>query len=133
MVDLIDSNGIFQRIIAVGYVKSAVKIGEDFSYRTHFLQNSLKQTEGLSLQGLLIALAFGERAWLDNKNTADLPTNEYGTFDCHFRAPYWFSNGNRLFLCSIIAIRTAYTLYFILVSTLLWCVDCFRLCLFSRI
>jgi len=56
-----------KRIIAVGYVKSAVKIGEDFSYRTHFLQNSLKQTEGLSLQGLLIALAFGERAWLDNK------------------------------------------------------------------
>ena len=55
-----------KRIIAVGNVKSAVKIGEDFSYRTHFLQNSLKQTEGLSLQGLLIALAFGERAWLDN-------------------------------------------------------------------
>ena len=36
-------------------------------YRTDFLQDSLKQTEGLSLQGLLIALAFGERAWLDNK------------------------------------------------------------------
>ena len=56
-----------KRIIAVGNVKSAVKIGEDFSYRTDFLQNSLKQTEGFSLQGLLIALAFGERAWLDNK------------------------------------------------------------------
>ena len=56
-----------KRIIAVGNVKSAVKMSEDFSYRTHFLQNSLKQTEGLSLQGLLIALAFGERAWLDNK------------------------------------------------------------------
>ena len=56
-----------KRIIAVGNVKSAVKIGEDFSFRTHFLQNSLKQTEGLSLQGLLIALAFGERAWLDDK------------------------------------------------------------------
>lgn len=56
-----------KRIIAVGNVKSAVKIGDDFSYRTDFLQNSLKQTEGLSLQGLLIALAFGERAWLDNK------------------------------------------------------------------
>ena len=56
-----------KRIIAVGNVKSAVKIGDDFSFRTHFLQNSLKQTEGLSLQGLLIALAFGERAWLDNK------------------------------------------------------------------
>ena len=56
-----------KRIIAVGNVKSAVKIGDDFSYRTDFLQNSLKLTEGLSLQGLLIALAFGERAWLDNK------------------------------------------------------------------
>ena len=56
-----------KRIIAVGNVKSAVKIGDDFSYRTHFLQNSLKQTEGFSLQGLLIALAFGERAWLDDK------------------------------------------------------------------
>ena len=56
-----------KRIIAVGNVQSAVKIGDDFSYRIHFLQNSLKQTEGLSLQGLLIALAFGERAWLDNK------------------------------------------------------------------
>lgn len=56
-----------KRIIAVGNVKSAVKMSEDFSYRTHFLQTSLNQTEGLSLQGLLIALAFGERAWLDNK------------------------------------------------------------------
>jgi len=56
-----------KRIIAVGNVKSAVKIGDDFSFRIDFLQNSLKQTEGLSLQGLLIALAFGERAWLDNK------------------------------------------------------------------
>lgn len=57
----------FQEDYCVGNVKSAVKIGEDFSYRTYFLQNSLRQTEGLSLQGLLIALAFGERAWLDNK------------------------------------------------------------------
>ena len=56
-----------KRIIAVGNVKSAVKMSEDFSYRTHFLQTSLNQTEGLSLQGLLIALAFGERTWLDNK------------------------------------------------------------------
>ena len=56
-----------KRIIVIGNVQSAVKIGDDFSYRTHFLQNSFKQTEGLSLQGLLIALAFGERAWLDNK------------------------------------------------------------------
>ena len=43
-----------KRIIAVGNVKSAVKMSEDFSYRTHFLQTSLNQTEGLSLQGLLL-------------------------------------------------------------------------------
>ena len=67
MGDLIDSMVFSKRIIAVGNVKSAVKMSEDFSYRTDFLQNSLKQTEGLSLQGLLIALAFGEWAWLDNK------------------------------------------------------------------
>ena len=36
--------------------------------RAEKLQQVRKQTEGLSLQGLLIALAFGERAWLD-KNT----------------------------------------------------------------
>ena len=45
-----------KRIIAVGNVKSAVKMSEDFSYRTHFLQTSLNQTEGLSLQGLLIRI-----------------------------------------------------------------------------
>ncbi|QPB42334.1 DNA internalization-related competence protein ComEC/Rec2 [Rodentibacter haemolyticus] len=52
-------------IIATGTVKSAVKIKSDFSLREKILQQALKQTEGLSLQGLLIALAFGERAWLD--------------------------------------------------------------------
>ena len=55
-------------ITAVGTVKSAVKIAEISSLRAEKLQQVKKQTEGLSLQGLLIALAFGERAWLD-KNT----------------------------------------------------------------
>ncbi|BFU59547.1 MULTISPECIES: DNA internalization-related competence protein ComEC/Rec2 [Rodentibacter] len=54
-----------ERIIATGTVKSAVKIKSDFSLREKILQKALQQTEGLSLQGLLIALAFGERAWLD--------------------------------------------------------------------
>lgn len=57
-----------KRITAVGTVKSAVKIAEISSLRAEKLQQVKKQTEGLSLQGLLIALAFGERAWLD-KNT----------------------------------------------------------------
>lgn len=55
-------------ITAVGTVKSAVKIADVSSLRAEKLQQVKKQTEGLSLQGLLIALAFGERAWLD-KNT----------------------------------------------------------------
>lgn len=55
-------------ITAVGTVKSAVKIADISSLRAEKLQQVKKQTEGLSLQGLLIALAFGERAWLD-KNT----------------------------------------------------------------
>ena len=52
-------------ITAVGTVKSAVKIADVSSFRAEKLQQVKKQTEGLSLQGLLIALAFGERAWLD--------------------------------------------------------------------
>ena len=52
-------------IMAVGTVKSAVKIADISSLRAEKLQQVKKQTEGLSLQGLLIALAFGERAWLD--------------------------------------------------------------------
>lgn len=54
-------------IIATGTLKSAVKIDEDLSWREGKLQKALKQTENLSLQGLLIALAFGERAWLDKQ------------------------------------------------------------------
>ena len=57
-----------KRITAVGTVKSAVKIADISSLRAEKLQQVKRQTEGLSLQGLLIALAFGERAWLD-KNT----------------------------------------------------------------
>ena len=83
MEDLIDSNGISPKDYCR---RECEKCGQNwgrFFLRTHFLQNSLKQTEGFSLQGLLIALAFGERAWLDNKNVADLSTNEYSTFNCH--------------------------------------------------
>ena len=55
-------------ITAIGTVKRAVKISDVSSLRAEKLQQVKKQTKGLSLQGLLIALAFGERAWLD-KNT----------------------------------------------------------------
>ncbi|MCW9718501.1 DNA internalization-related competence protein ComEC/Rec2 [Avibacterium sp. 21-599] len=54
-----------QGISAYGRVKSAVKIAENFSWRERLLQVSFQQTQGLSMQGLLLALGFGERAWLN--------------------------------------------------------------------
>lgn len=54
-----------QGVTATGHLKSAVKIDSNLSWREKKLWQALKQTETLSLQGLLIALAFGERAWLD--------------------------------------------------------------------
>ncbi|WP_386686472.1 DNA internalization-related competence protein ComEC/Rec2 [Lonepinella sp. MS14437] len=52
-------------IQAWGTVKSAVKITQDFSWREQRLADSLMQTQGLTQQGLLLALGFGERAWLN--------------------------------------------------------------------
>lgn len=55
-----------KRITAWADVKSAVKIEQVFSWRQNALHHALKQTELLSQQGLLLALGFGERAWLEN-------------------------------------------------------------------
>ena len=55
-----------KRITAWAEVKSAVKIDQVFSWRQSALHHALKQTEPLSQQGLLLALGFGERAWLKN-------------------------------------------------------------------
>ena len=55
-----------KRITAWAEVKSAVKIEQVFSWRQNALHHALKQTEPLSQQGLLLALGFGERAWLKN-------------------------------------------------------------------
>ena len=55
-----------KRITAWAEVKSAVKIDHVFSWRQNALHHALKQTEQLSQQGLLLALGFGERAWLEN-------------------------------------------------------------------
>ncbi|SNV68940.1 protein Rec2 [Pasteurella dagmatis] len=53
-------------ITAWASVKSAVKIQQDFSLRAMLLERAFIQTESLSAQGLLLALAFGERAWLSS-------------------------------------------------------------------
>ena len=55
-----------KRITAWAEVKSAVKIEQVFSWRQNALHHALNQTEQLSQQGLLLALGFGERAWLEN-------------------------------------------------------------------
>lgn len=51
-------------ITAYAQVKSAVKLKEDFSWREKKLQDALIKTQNLPEQGLLLALSFGERAWL---------------------------------------------------------------------
>lgn len=56
-----------QGISAYASVKTAVKIGQDFSWRDELFSNYLQQTQNLSQQGLLMALAFGERAWLNSE------------------------------------------------------------------
>ncbi|PHI41254.1 DNA internalization-related competence protein ComEC/Rec2 [Actinobacillus succinogenes] len=53
-----------QGITATGTVKSAVKIRDDFSWRETRFHQAFERTAALSQQGLLLALGFGERAWL---------------------------------------------------------------------
>lgn len=55
-----------KRITAWAEVKSAVKIDHVFSWRQTALHQARQQTENFSQQGLLLALGFGERAWLKN-------------------------------------------------------------------
>ncbi|MFZ7233515.1 DNA internalization-related competence protein ComEC/Rec2 [Avibacterium avium] len=57
-----------QGITAYGRVKSAVQISQDFAWRERLLQASFQQTQGLPMQGLLLALGFGERAWLNTQH-----------------------------------------------------------------
>lgn len=52
-------------IHATATVKSAVKISDDFSWRERQLHQAFAQTKALAQQGLLLALGFGERAWLN--------------------------------------------------------------------
>lgn len=51
-------------ITAWASVKSAVKLTSVFSWRQQRLNSALQQTHSLPQQGLLLALGFGERAWL---------------------------------------------------------------------
>lgn len=54
-----------QHIDQIGTVRKAVLLDEAASdLRTRWLSRAKKQTDELATQGLLLALAFGERAWL---------------------------------------------------------------------
>lgn len=53
-----------QKIIAEGKVKKATKRADTPSWRDRILRKAQKATANLPQQGLLLALAFGERAWL---------------------------------------------------------------------
>lgn len=52
-------------ITAWASIKSAVKIEENLSLRQRLFNHYFEQTQNLSHQGLLMALSFGERAWLE--------------------------------------------------------------------
>ncbi len=53
-----------QGITAYGSVKGAKKIENAQAWRDKALEKAYGQTENLPMQGLLLALGFGERAWL---------------------------------------------------------------------
>lgn len=55
-------------ITAWASVKEAVKISEDFSWRERKLKQAFQSTAELPMQGLLMALGFGERAWLKTEH-----------------------------------------------------------------
>ena len=114
-------------------MKSAVKIGEIFLIRTDFYRIASSRREGLSLQGLLIALAFGERAWLDNKTWLIYQQTNTAHLIAISGLHIGLAMGIGFFFARLLQFCIANTLYFTLVSTLLWCVDCLRLRLFSRI
>lgn len=58
-----------QGITAYGYVTKLKKLYTTFSLRTQLLTKALNDTQGMRQQGLLLALAFGERAWLSGDVT----------------------------------------------------------------
>ncbi len=55
-----------QSITAYGSVTAVKKISSAHSWRSKLLQKNVEKTQGLRQQGLLLALAFGERAWLSS-------------------------------------------------------------------
>lgn len=60
---------IARHISATATVKQAeVILNQSPAWRTERLEKVLNQTNGLATQGLIIALAFGERAWLEQSH-----------------------------------------------------------------
>lgn len=55
-----------QHIQATATVKNATLINAQPDFRQTWLNKAVQQTEGLSTQGIILALAFGERAWLSS-------------------------------------------------------------------
>ncbi|MDG6898006.1 hypothetical protein A6A19_08460 [Actinobacillus delphinicola] len=58
-----------QGITAYGYVTKLKKLGAYPTLRTQWLAKTWQHTQGMAQQGLLLALAFGERAWLSSQVT----------------------------------------------------------------
>ncbi|AUI67150.1 MULTISPECIES: DNA internalization-related competence protein ComEC/Rec2 [Glaesserella] len=59
-----------QGISDIVTIKNAKQVSEQLNLRTHWLYRMKQQTEPFVTQGLLLALAFGERAWLSQEHWA---------------------------------------------------------------
>lgn len=57
---------VAHHIWATATVKNAILLNSNISLRAILLNQVKEQTNNLRFQGLILALAFGERAWLDN-------------------------------------------------------------------
>lgn len=87
-------------------VKSAVKISEDLSWREYLFYQAKSQTMGLNQQGLLLALGFGERAWLppadwkiyQQTNTAHLIAISGLHIGLAALIGFWLARGMQFFL-----------------------------------
>ena len=110
-----------KRIIAVD-----VKSGKN--WRRFFFAHIFYRIASSRRKGFLckacFALAFGERALLDNKTWLIYQQTNTAHLIAISRTPYRFSNGDRFFLCSIIVNYHCLHALFPWIPLCLVCVDC---------
>lgn len=106
---------IAQHISATATVKSAQPLTQPQNIRATILAKSVEETQGFATQGIMLALAFGERAWLDSKHwhifqqtaTAHLVAISGLHIALAFGLGFWLAKGG-LYLLGIACFRYQY-------------------------